>query len=50
MNETVAATTLTFLFVLRCLLPLLITLAIGYVMNSLVDRWQAEERAAVTPR
>ena len=46
MNEISATILLVFLFALRCLLPLVITLAIGYLMNRLVEHWQAEERAA----
>lgn len=49
MNEIQATFALVLLFALRCLLPLVITLAIGYVMNGLVTRWQAEEKACSIP-
>ena len=49
MNEIQATFVLILLFALRCLLPLVITLAIGYVMNGLVTRWQAEEQAHPIP-
>lgn len=45
MNETQATLILALLFVLRCLLPPALTLAIGYVMNKQVTRWQEEEQA-----
>lgn len=45
MKEYQAAAVLFALFVLRCIAPLVITLVIGYMMNRLVDRWQAEEEA-----
>ena len=34
------------LFALRCVVPLALTAALGYLMNRLVDRWEAEEAAA----
>lgn len=45
MNEIEATAGVVALFVLRCVAPLAITLAIGYLMNRLVDRWQAEDLA-----
>jgi hypothetical protein len=45
MNEVEATTALVALFVLRCIAPLVITLAIGYLMNRLVDRWRAQDEA-----
>ena len=45
MEETQATAVLILMFALRCIAPLLITLAIGYLMNRLVDRWQAEDAA-----
>lgn len=36
---------LILLFVLRCLVPLAIVLGVGYLMNRLVDKWEAEEAA-----
>ncbi len=43
MNESEATAVLVALFALRCIAPLLITLGIGYLMNRMVDRWEAEE-------
>ena len=48
MNEIDAAGTIILFFALRCLAPLAITLGIGYLMNRLVDRWEAEEAVAET--
>ena len=45
MSEFQAIGVIILLFVLRCIAPLLITLGLGYLMNRLVDRWQAEEAA-----
>ena len=53
MEETQATALLILMFALRCIAPLLLTLAIGYLMNRLVDRWEAEDLApeedGVTP-
>ncbi len=46
MTELQATLTMSLFFALRCMVPFLLTLAIGYVMNRLVSRWQAEENAA----
>lgn len=46
MNTFQSTIVLSILFTLRCLIPLLLTLAIGYLMNAQVTRWQAEEAAA----
>ncbi len=43
MSEFQATGIMIALFALRCIAPLVITLAIGYLMNRLVDRWQAED-------
>ena len=43
MNEFEGTTVLVGLFALRCIAPLVITLAIGFLMNRLVERWQAED-------
>lgn len=43
MNEYQATAALVALFALRCIAPLVITFAIGYLMNRLVDKWQAED-------
>ena len=42
MNATQATFTMVLLFALRCLLPLALMFGIGYAMNWLVDRWEAE--------
>jgi hypothetical protein len=47
MNDLQATLALAALFALRCIAPLAITLAIGYLMNRLVDRWQTEDEAAL---
>ncbi len=43
MSELESNVVLALLFALRCVAPLALTLAIGYLMNRLVDRWEAEE-------
>ena len=43
MSESEGTAVLVVLFALRCILPLAITLAFGYFMNRLVERWRAEE-------
>lgn len=45
MNEFQGAAVLIGFFALRCVVPLLLMMAIGYGMNRLVDRWAAEEEA-----
>ena len=45
MDELQSSLVLAALFALRCVAPFVFTLAIGYLMNRLVDRWQAEEEA-----
>ena len=50
MNSSQATLTMALLFALRCLVPLALVLGIGYAMNWMVDRWEAEaekEKAAV---
>ena len=49
MNALQSTVVLFILFTLRCLIPLLLTLAIGYLMNAQVTRWQAEEAATILP-
>jgi len=49
MNELQATAIMIFFFVLRCMLPLAFTLLIGRLMNKLVSRWQAEEKAIPVP-
>lgn len=43
MSDSEGTAVLVGLFALRCILPLAITLAFGFLMNRLVDRWNAEE-------
>lgn len=43
MNEFQATAVMIGLFALRCVVPLLMTAALGYLMNRLVDRWEAED-------
>jgi len=43
MNELEGTAVLVGLFALRCIAPLIITLAVGYTMNRLVDRWMVED-------
>lgn len=42
MNASQATLTMVLLFALRCLVPLALMFGIGYAMNWLVDRWEAE--------
>jgi len=50
MNEWQAILVMVGLFALRCILPLLVTFGLGYLMNRLVDRWEAEEEEEVARR
>jgi hypothetical protein len=50
MEETQATGVLFLMFALRCIAPLVLTLGIGYLMNRLVDRWEAEETAVEPER
>ena len=43
MTEPEAVAVYVGLFMLRCIAPLALTLAIGYLMNRLVDRWRAAD-------
>lgn len=45
MTELQATSIMMIFFVLRCMIPFAFTLLIGYLMNKLVARWQAEEKA-----
>lgn len=47
MNEFGATFTMIFLFALRCVVPVVLTVVIGWLMNRLVDRWEAEETAVI---
>ena len=42
MNASEATFTMVLLFALRCLVPLALMIGIGYAMNWMVDRWEAE--------
>lgn len=42
MNASEATFTMVLLFALRCLVPLALIFGIGYTMNWLVDRWEAD--------
>lgn len=43
MNELKASGILLLLFALRCLVPIVFVLTIGYVMNWLVERWRQQD-------
>lgn len=45
MNEFQGIAVMVALFALRCIVPLAVVLVIGYAMNRLVARWDAEETA-----
>lgn len=45
MSDIQAAGTIILFFALRCIAPLVIMVGIGYLMNRLVARWEAEEAA-----
>lgn len=49
MSESQEALVLVGLFALRCIAPLLLTMAIGYLMNRLADRWEAEDARRQLP-
>ncbi|MFZ0548695.1 MAG: hypothetical protein WAM60_24810 [Candidatus Promineifilaceae bacterium] len=46
MDEFTATLVMIFLFALRCIVPLVLTLLIGRAMNRMVDKWEAEEAAS----
>ncbi|MCA9970042.1 MAG: hypothetical protein KC425_07500 [Anaerolineales bacterium] len=48
MHDFQATLILIAMFALRCIVPLLITVAAGYLMNRLVARWEAEDAAKKT--
>jgi hypothetical protein len=50
MNEFQATAVIVALFVLRCVVPFVLLMAIGYGMNRLVDRWEREDKARAEPR
>ena len=47
MNGFDATLVMLALFALRCVVPLALTAGLGYLMNRLVDRWEAEEAAEI---
>lgn len=49
MNEFQATAVLVALFALRCVLPIALTIGVGYLMNRLVDRWEREESGQKAP-
>lgn len=48
MNELQATAVMIGLFALRCIVPLLLTLALVHLMNRLLARWSAAEAAPAT--
>ena len=48
MNGFDATLVMIALFALRCVFPLVLTAGLGYLMNRLVERWEAGPRAADT--
>jgi hypothetical protein len=49
MSEFNAALVMIGLFALRCVVPIALTFGLGYVMNRLVDRWEAEDARKTIP-
>ncbi len=49
MNGFQATAVMVALFALRCVAPLVLMFAIGYLMNRLVDRWNAQDAAQEAP-
>lgn len=45
MNEFQATAVMVALFALRCVAPLVLMMAIGYLMNRLVDHWNEQDAA-----
>ncbi|MCA9872894.1 MAG: hypothetical protein KC441_04550 [Anaerolineales bacterium] len=45
MNEMEGTGVIIVLFALRCILPLALTIGIGYLMNRMVDKWEREAAA-----
>jgi len=43
MSDFQATAIVVGLFLLRCIVPLVIVMVVGYFMNRLADRWQAED-------
>lgn len=44
-DKFIGSLVMVLLFVLRCVIPLVLTMLIGRAMNRLVDKWEAEEAA-----
>lgn len=49
MSQTEGGLVMVLLFALRCIVPLAITVGLGYLMNRLVDHWQAEDARKQAP-
>lgn len=45
MDKFTGSLLIVLLFVLRCIVPLVLTMLIGWAMNRQVDKWEAEEAA-----
>ena len=43
MSELEAGAVMVILFALRCIVPALLMIGFGYLMNWLVDKWRAED-------
>ena len=50
MSDFQATAVIVALFLLRCIAPLLFTLVVAYIMNRLVDRWQAADELSGVER
>ncbi len=50
MNDFQALTVMVALFALRCVLPFVLLVVVGYGMSRLVKHWESEESVAATPR
>jgi len=51
-NETQGTGVIILLFALRCILPLALTIGVGYLMNRMVDKWErdaAAQQASAAP-
>jgi hypothetical protein len=46
MDEFRATGIMVLLFALRCIVPLILTIGIGYALNRMADRWEKEAAAA----
>lgn len=49
MSELQATIVFLALFALRCVLPLVLTVVIGTLMNRMLARWEEQDKAASTP-